>query len=146
MSEICWLRQDEPGDEHSGECRSWLIGNNENVLGTLSPLTERGARLTLTQALAHALYYVVQCEWYIMALYHRQTKAALCVRETGRTARLGLSSMHCCVCPLTGRCPLTGNCPLTSMQAFLRAQMTAWSLLLRVLCCSWLTAARTTRP
>ena len=109
-----------------------LLSNNENVLGTLSPLTERGARLTLTQALAHALYYVVQCKWHIMALYHRQTKAALCVRETGRTARLGLSSMHCCVCPLTGSCPLTGNCPLTSMQAFLRAQMTAWSLLLRV--------------
>ena len=102
------------------------------VVGTLSPLTERGARLTLTQALAHTLYYVVQCKWYIMVLYHRQTKAALCVRETGRTARLGLSSMHCCVCPLTGSCPLTGNCPLTSMQAFLRAQMTAWSLLLRV--------------
>ena len=70
--------------------------HNENVLGTLSPLTERGARPTLTQALAHALYDVVQCKWYIMVLYHRQTKAALCVRETGRTARLGLSSMHCC--------------------------------------------------
>ena len=88
-------------------------------------------RTKSAQALAHALYYVVQCKWYIMVLYHRQTKAALCVRETGRTARLGLSSMHCCVCPLTGSCPLTGNCPLTSMQAFLRAQMTACSLLLR---------------